>query len=71
MTTLYTGTSPLPIIEVGMRLRDGWERVWRVSSVLDGGITIGLACTNILFEWMPGEQVRTWRLDEDWLTEAV
>jgi hypothetical protein len=71
MTTLYQGTSPLPVIEVGMRLRDGWGCVWRVVEVLDGGITIGLASANIAAAWMPGAQVRTWRLDEDWLTEAV
>ena len=42
MTTLYTGTSPLPVIEVGMRLRDGWGCVWRVVEVHDGGLTVGL-----------------------------
>lgn len=71
MTTLYTGTSPLPVIEVGMRLRDGWGRVWRVVEVLDGGITIGLQSEREGCVWLDGAQVRTWRLDEDWLTEAV
>ena len=71
MTRLYTGTSPLPVIEVGMRLRDGWGCVWRVVEVLDGGITIGLQSAREGRVWFVGAQVRTWRLDEDWLTEAV
>ena len=71
MTRLYTGTSPLPVIEVGMRLRDGWGCVWRVVEVLDGGITIGLQSAREGRVWFVGAQVRTWRLDEDWTTEAV
>ena len=71
MTTLYTGTSPLPVIEVGMRLRDGWGCVWRVVEVLDGGITIGLQSAREGRVWFVGAQVRTWRLDEDWHSEAV
>ena len=71
MTRLYPGTSPLPVIEVGMRLRDGWGCVWRVVEVLDGGITIGLQSAREGRVWFVGAQVRTWRLDEDWLTEAV
>ena len=72
MTTLYTGTSPLPVIEVGMRLRDGWGCVWRVVEVLDGGITIGLQSAREGSRlWLDGASVRVWRLAEDWLTEAV
>ena len=71
MTRLYPGTSPLPVIEVGMRLRDGWGCVWRVVEVLDGGITIGLQSAREGRVWFVGAQVRTWRLDEDWTTEAV
>ena len=71
MTRLYTGTSPLPVIEVGMRLRDGWGCVWRVVEVLDDGITIGLQSAREGRVWFVGAQVRTWRLDEDWTTEAV
>ena len=71
MTRLYPGTSPLPVIEVGMRLRDGWGCVWRVVEVLDDGITIGLQSAREGRVWFDGAQVRTWRLDEDWTTEAV
>jgi hypothetical protein len=71
MTTLYTGTSPLPVIEVGMRLRDGWGCVWRVVEVLDGGITIGLQSAREGRVWLDGASVRVWRLDEDWTTCAI
>jgi len=71
MTTLYQGTSPLPVIEVGMRLRDGWGCVWRVVEVLDGGITIGLQSAREGRVWLDGASVRVWGLAEDWLTEAV
>ena len=72
MTTLYTGTSPLPVIEVGMRLRDGWGCVWRVVEVLDdGSITIGLQSAREGRVWLDGASVRVWRLDEDWTTEAI
>ena len=71
MTTLYPGTSPLPVIEVGMRLRDGWGCVWRVVEVLDGGITIGLKSAREGRVWLDGASVRVWRLDEDWHSEAV
>ena len=70
MTTLYQGTSPLPVIEVGMRLHDGWGCVWRVVEVLDGGVTIGLRTVGDA-TWLPAASVRVWRLAEDWLTEAV
>lgn len=71
MTTLYTGTSPLPVIEVGMRLRDGWGCVWRVTEVLDGGLTVGLRSAHIDVTWFPGADVRLWRLAEDWTTCAI
>jgi hypothetical protein len=71
MTTLYTGTSPLPVIEVGMRLRDGWGCVWRVVEVHDGGLTIGLQSAREGRIWLDGASVRVWRLAEDWTTEAA
>jgi hypothetical protein len=72
MTKLYEGTSPLPIIEVGMRLRDGWGCLWRVVEVHDGGLTIGLQSAREGARlWEMGAAVRLWRLAEDWTTEAI
>ena len=72
MTRLYQGTSPLPVIEVGMRLRDGWGCVWHVVEVLDGGLTVGLQSARDSSRlWLDGASVRVGGLAEDWLTEAV
>jgi hypothetical protein len=72
MTTLYQGTSPLPVVEVGMRLRDGWGCVWRVVEVLDGGLTVGLQSAREGSRlWLDGASVRVWGLAEDWTTCAI